>query len=64
MTSTSKAQNWTSVFCRPGMQRVKIGDSVDAQDYGLTIDYKLLSWVPERSLRDPEDAWSNHNRHG
>jgi hypothetical protein len=35
------------------MQRVEIGDSVDARNDSLAIDDELLALVPERRLGDP-----------
>jgi hypothetical protein len=38
------------------MQRVEIGDPVDAQDHGLAIYDELLAAVPQRRLSDPGEA--------
>ena len=35
------------------MQRIEIGDAVDAQDNRLAVDHELLVPVPERALDDP-----------
>jgi len=35
------------------MQRIEIGDAVDAEDNGLAIDDELLMPVPQRALDDP-----------
>jgi len=36
-----------------GVQRVEIGDAVDAEDHGLAIDHKALLPVLQRRLGNP-----------
>jgi len=36
-----------------GVQRVEIGDAVDAKDDGLAIDHEVLGAVLQRGLDDP-----------
>ena len=35
------------------MQRVEVGNAVDAEDHGLAVDHKLLVAVSESALDDP-----------
>ena len=39
-----------------GMQRVEIGDAVDAEDYGFAVDDKLTDTVSQGGLTDPGEA--------
>ena len=39
-----------------GMQRVEIGDPIDAQDHGLAVDHKPTDAVFQSGLTDPGEA--------
>jgi hypothetical protein len=44
-----------------GMQRVEIGNAVNAEHHGLTVDDELLAPVLQRGLDDPGKS-SNMDR--
>ena len=39
-----------------GMQRVEIGDPIDAEDHGFAVDHKLTDAVSQGCLTDPGEA--------
>ena len=41
------------VIVLAGVQRVEVGDAVDAEDHGLAVDDEMLLAVLERGLGDP-----------
>jgi hypothetical protein len=42
--------------CSPSPQGVEVGNAVDAEHHGLTIDDELLEPVLQRGLDDPREA--------
>jgi hypothetical protein len=43
------------------VQRVEIGDAIDAEDHGFAVDHELASAPLPRSMGS---VWSSHNRRG
>jgi hypothetical protein len=39
-----------------GMQRVEIGNAIEAQDHSLAVDHKLKDAVSQSGLTDPREA--------
>ena len=62
MASMSKATEQHFFVVLAGMQRVEIGDPVDAEDHGFAINHEALPPVLQDSLK--EIAWSGHIRCG
>jgi hypothetical protein len=56
----SKAQNWML----SGMQRIEIGDAVNAEDHRFTVEHEpFLPDLPQ-PRRSTDSGWSSHSRSG
>jgi hypothetical protein len=56
MASTSKGAELHLFVVPPGMQRVEIGDPIDAEDHGFAVDHKLTDAVIQGGLTDSGEA--------